>query len=116
MEFIYAQSPGAMKGLLLGMLFLTSGLAMGFSALAIYLQGFAEQFHFLAYFGNSKSYVKDILKCISDHHNKSPCVDGPLFAYIILAIAVVLSCTVFVMAAFKYTLRKRDIEPFDPRI
>lgn len=101
-----------MKGLLLGMLFLTTGLAMGFSALIIYLQKFADNFHFTSYFGNSKSYVKDILKCAADKE----CWDGPIFSYVILTGAVVLSGAAFVIAAVKYTFRRRDIEPFDPRV
>ena len=115
-EFIYAQSPGAMKGLLLGMLFLTTGMAMGFSALIIYLQKYAHRFHFLSYFGNSKFYVKDILECAAQPHETEKCWDGPLFSYIILAVTVVLSGIVFMIAAVKYTFRRRDIEPFDPRV
>lgn len=111
-EFIYAQSPGAMKGLLLGMLFLTSGLAMGLSSLFIYLQTFADQFDFTSFFGNSNTYVKDIFTCLHDKHRH--CMDGPLFCFILLAVVVLFSAAVFVMATLKYTFRKRDVEPYNP--
>ena len=102
-----------MKGLLLGMLFFTSGMAMGFSSLLIYLQNSADhdQFEFPSYFGNSKANVMDNLDCLSGGRN---CVNGPLFSYVILAVTVLLSGVVFIIAAYKYTLRRRDIEPFNP--
>lgn len=100
-----------MKGLLLGMLFFTNGMAMGFSSLLIYLQNSAPEFHFPSYFGNSKANVMDNLDCLSKGHN---CVNGPLFSYVILAVTVLLSGVVFIIAAYKYTLRRRDVEPFNP--
>ena len=108
MEFIYAQSPGAMKGLLLGMLFFTSGMAMGFSSLLIFLQGMANTFEFTSYFGNSYN-MQESLNCLSSMGRE--CVDGPLFSYIVLAVAVLVSFIVFILAAYKYTPRRRGIEP-----
>lgn len=115
MEFIYAQSPAAMKGLLLGMLFLTSGLAMGLSAAFIYLQSFAHQLHFASFFGNSNEYIKDIFQCLRKKHEfLHDCTDGPLFSYILLAVVVLFSVAVFVSATVKYKFRKRDVEPYNP--
>ena len=111
MEFIYAQSPGAMKGLLLGMLFLTSGLAMGLSAVFIYLQSFADPFNFISFFGNSNTYVEDIFKCLIN--DKKHCMDGPLFCFILLAVVVLFSAAIFVKATLKYTFRRRDVEPYN---
>ena len=98
-----------MKGLLLGMLFFTSGMAMGFSSLLIYLQSQAPKFEFTSYFGNANVTVKHTLNCLSKKHD---CMDGPLFSYIILAIAVLVSGAVFIRAAYKYIPRRRGIEPY----
>ena len=98
-----------MKGLLLGMLFFTSGMAMGFSSLLIFLQGGKKkQFEFTSYFGNSYK-VQESLNCLSSKGRE--CVDGPLFSYIVLAVAVLVSFIVFILAAYKYTPRRRGIEP-----
>ena len=116
MEFIYAQSPGAMKGVLLGMLFLTEGIAMGFAAFIIFLQGQAPPFHFTSFFGNSNNYVIDILSncLLTLDEGELKCVDGPLFSYVLLAVVVILAIVVFTGAAIKYSFRKRDIEPYNP--
>ena len=117
MEFIYAQSPGAMKGVLLGMLFLTEGIAMGFAAFIIFLQGQSHPFHFTSFFGNSNNYVIDILRncLLKPHHDgELKCVDGPMFSYVLLAVVVILAIVVFTGAAIKYSFRKRDIEPYNP--
>ena len=103
-----------MKGLLLGMLYLTNGIAMGCAALLIYLQSFAEHFNFLSFFGNANNYVRDILNCVYKKKHVERCVDSPLFSYILLAVAVALSVAVFMRAAIKYTFRKRDIDPYNP--
>lgn len=114
-EFIYAQSPGAMKGLLLGLLFLTNGLAMGLASALIFFQSFAPQFEFTSFFGNSKVYFKDVFKCLIEHRdNVHQCVDSPLFSYIFLAVVVLFSAAVFMRAACKYKFRKRDLEPYNP--
>ena len=119
MEFIYAQSPGAMKGVLLGMLFLTEGIAMGFAAFIIFLQGKSPHFHFTSFFGNSNNYVTDILSnCLLTRkpfdEGELKCVDGPLFSYVLLAVVVILAIVVFTGASIKYSFRKRDIEPYNP--
>ena len=95
------------------MLFLTDGIAKGGAALLILLQSFPEDFHFLSFFGNSNNYVRDILTCMYDNDMKK-CMDSPLFSYILLAVAVVVSALVFVRAAIKYRLRTRDVEPYNP--
>ena len=98
-----------MKGLLLGMLFFTSGMAMGFSSLLIFLQGMAKEFEPTSYFGNSQYNVQESLNCLSSKGRE--CVDGLLFSYIVLAVAVLVSFIVFIRAAYKYTPRRRGMEP-----
>ena len=111
-EFIYAQSPAVMKGLLLGLLFGTEGVAMGVAAFLIFLQGQAKKFSFFSFFGNSDHYVKELIECVSDR--RKYCTDSPLFSYILVSIIVVLSVVFFCWAAFKYQFRKRDPDPYNP--
>ena len=112
MEFIYAQSPAVMKGLLLGLLFGTEGVAMGVAAFFIYLQGQAKEFSFFSFFGNSDRYVQDLIECLNDKHES--CTDSPLFSYILVSIIVILSVIFFYYAALKYQFRKRDPDPYNP--
>ena len=105
-----------MKGLLLGMLFLTNGMGMGLSSLLIYLQSYAKQFNYLSYFGNSEFNVVDSLKCFTKSQSRHGCVDGPLFSYLVLTAVVLVSGAVFLRAAYKYTLRRRGLEPFNPHL
>lgn len=113
MEFIYAQSPAAMKGILLGLLFGTEGIAMGCSAFVIYLQGKAEKFNYFSFFGNSNHYVQDFLyRCLHGKHYR--CEDGPQFAYILVGLFVFFSVIFFCVAAIRYKFRKRDMDPYNP--
>ena len=102
-----------MKGILLGLLFGTEGIAMGCAALIIYLQGKATEFSFSSFFGNSNHYVQDfLLRCFHAEHSR--CEDGPQFAYILVGLFVFFSVIFFCVAAIRYKFRKRDIDPYNP--
>ena len=62
-EFIYAQSPAYMKGILLGLLFGTEGIATGFAAVFIALQDCAPQLGFCSFFGNTNFFWDNATSC-----------------------------------------------------
>ena len=121
MEFIYAQSPGNMKGLLIGMLFASEGIAVGLSSLVtlIIAKG-APVFHFCSFFGNTRGFYKQVLnaasKCTERLHQgfRYSCTDGILFVYLILAVVAVVSAILFGVGACMYKPRRRDQDPYMP--
>ena len=119
-EFIYAQSPGNMKGLLIGLLFASEGISMGLSALVtLTLSEASPQNHFCSFFGNKRMYYKEVLDTWSPCRAKLQdsifgCVDGILFAYMILGGIAVMSAVVFAVAALRYKPRRRDSDPYMP--
>lgn len=118
MEFIYAQSPGNMKGMLIGLLFASEGISMGLSALVtLTLSKASPQNHFCSFFGNKRTFYKEVLDVGSSCRAKLKdslfgCVDGILFAYIILAGIAATSAVVFAVAAIRYKRRRRDSDPY----
>jgi len=115
-EFIYAQSPAYMKGILLGLLFGTEGIATGFAAVFIALQDSAPQLGFCSYFGNTNFFWDNATssQCIQ-RSNKSffyQCHDSPLCSYIVFLIVALLSFAGFIVSSVRYKLRKRDPDPY----
>ncbi len=118
-EFIYAQSPGNMKGMLIGMLFASEGISMGLSALVTLALSRAPPYHFCSFFGNERSFYMEVLNFGSNCRAELKdsifgCADGILFAYIILAGIAVTSAVVFGVAAVRYKRRRRDQDPYMP--
>lgn len=119
-EFIYAQSPSNMKGLLIGMLFASEGVAIGLSAVAtLIISKFAPAYHFCAFFGNTRSFYSQVLDIGSSckeklHDSVFGCTDGVLFWYLILAVFAVVSAVLFGVGAHRYKLRRRDQDPYMP--
>ena len=98
-EFIYAQSPGYMKGLLLGCLFSTEGFAMLLGSLLFVVLSKIDSSVFRTF---NICYSEDICKCIDDDNG---------FAIGLYAVVVVIALISFVMfryAVHKYVIRKRD--------
>ena len=71
-EFIYAQAPGSMKGLLIGMLFASEGIAMGLSAIITFILSFSPNYQFFAFFANTPDFYKEVLNGTSSCLQVSP--------------------------------------------
>lgn len=111
-EFIYAQSPGHMKGILLGLLFGTEGIATGFASILIWLQDAFPNYSFFSFFANSNTYYKYVdEETCTDGSIFGSCADSPLFAYIVFLLVTLLSVTFFTISALRYKLRRRDPDP-----
>lgn len=120
MEFIYAQSPSNMKGMLIGMLFASEGLALGLNALAtVLISKLVPPYHFCSFFGNTLKFYLAALNPASTcrkalRESMFGCVDGILFAYLILAVIAIISAVLFGVAAVTYKRRRRDKDPYMP--
>ena len=68
-EFIYAQSPGYMKGLLLGCLFFTEGFVMLLGALLFVILTFFNSNLFRTF--NNYCYIEDPCGCYDHMHDES---------------------------------------------
>ena len=104
-----------MKGILLGLLFGTEGIAMGFAAAFIGLQDKSSDFSFCSFFGNSNLFYKNVAQ--STCKNQEPfhiCMDSPLCAYIIFCIVAVIFLISFIISALRYKFRRRDPDPYTP--
>jgi len=115
-EFIYAQSPAYMKGILLGLLFGTEGIATGFAAVFIALQDCAPQLGFCSFFGNTNFFWDNATssECIqrSNLSLAYQCHDSPLCSYIVFLIVALLSFAGFIVSSVRYKFRKRDPDPY----
>lgn len=117
-EFIYAQSPGSMKGLLIGMLFASEGIAMGLSAIVTVIISFsAHNYSFFSFFANNVEFYIEVLDAASNCTKaikESPfgCNDGILFVYALLIVVSILSAIFFGIAAMRYKYRRRDQDPY----
>ena len=120
MEFIYAQSPGNVKGLLIGMLFASEGIAMGLSALVtLIVSKCAPPTHFTSFFGNTHDFSSLALNISSPcrqhlQHSTFGCADGVLFSYLVLAVIAIVSAVLFGVGAVSYKHRRRDQDPYMP--
>ena len=108
-----------MKGLLLGLLFGTEGIATGFASAFIGLQDLAPKFSFCSFFGNSNFFYNNIATykgCIDRilDEGDSGCLDSPIFSYIAFLVIAIISVIGFIIAAVYYKLRRRDPEPYIP--
>ena len=100
-EFIYAQSPGYMKGLLMGCLFFTEGFAMLLGALL---------FVILA------KFKSNVFETFNACYNDSPCScmdnkDFNGFSIGLYSVIVVIGLASFIMfrcVVHKYKVRKRE--------
>lgn len=127
-EFIYAQSPGAMKGLLLGLFFATEGVSMVLSSFLMLILGKLPKMSFCSYFANTRSFYYDLVtsgsRCLENSTqstlanstplHESDCMDTAICAYIIFTVVALLSAVMFMVAATRYKFRKRDPDPVFP--
>ena len=126
-EFIYAQSPSTMKGILLGLFFGMEGVSMGLTGLFIFILGRLPSASFCSFFANTNLFyhgsttsqlqIHECLLQVGDVHvlkNDTHCSDNALCAYIVLVIVSLLSAIVFFVTAFRYKLRKRELDPYLP--
>ena len=125
-EFIYAQSPRAMKGLLLGLFFAMAGVSMMLSSTIMLVLGQLPKMSFCSYFGNTNNFCHELFsseKCFGNRtlsqqsttlHHEGRCMDSAICAYIIFTIVALLSTFMFMIAACRYKLRKRDPDPVFP--
>ena len=116
-EFIYAQSPAYMKGILLGLLFGTEGITTGFASVFIALQGTASsQLGFCSFFGNTNLFWERAAReeCIqrSTEFIVYQCHDSPLCSYIVFLVVALLSFAGFMVSSVRYKFRKRDPDPY----
>lgn len=117
MEFIYAQSPGNMKGMLIGMLFASEGIAMGVLGFITFVISRVPMYHFCSFFGNSRGFYSHVLdgSCKAELGKAVfGCTDGIMFSYIILALISIVSAIMFAMGATLYKKRRRDLDPYMP--
>ena len=117
MEFIYAQSPGNTKGLLIGMLFASEGMAMGLSAiLTLVVSKLTPTGHFCSFFGNARDFYLKVLDKSSECWQGSTfvCSDGVLFVYLVLALIAIIFAVLFCVGAILYKHRRRDQDPYMP--
>jgi len=98
-EFIYAQSPGYMKGVLLGCLFSTEGFAMLLGSLLFVLLSKIDGSIFRTF---NICYSEDICKC-SDNDN-----GFAIGLYVVVLAIALISFVMFRYAVHKYIVRKRD--------
>ena len=94
-EFIYAQSPAYMKGLLLGCLFFTEGFSMNLGSLLILSQSTGTT----AYW----QFLKSLHHLCDARANAGSC----FAAYTIIAITTVLGILLFLYSAKNYKTRIR---------
>ena len=95
-EFIYAQSPVYMKGLLLGCLFFTEGFSMNIGSLLILSQS------------KGTSVYWEFLKSIANLCDASADAGSCFASYTIIAIITLLGIILFVYSAKNYKTRIRD--------
>ena len=96
-EFIYAQSPAYMKGLLLGCLFFTEGFSMNLGSLLILSQSKGTSVYW--------EYLKSLPKfCDGQADDAGSC----LATYTIIAISTLLGFLLFLYSAKNYKVRIRD--------
>ena len=106
-----------MKGMLIGMLFASEGIAMGVSGLVTFIISRVPKYHFCSFFGNSRSFYSHILdgSCREELGGSLfGCTDGVLFSYIILALISIASAIMFAVGATSYKKRRRDQDPYMP--
>ena len=108
-----------MKGMLIGLLFASEGIALGLSAFVTLILSRAPAYHFCSFFGNTRTFYREVLELGSSCRSKLTasmfgCVDGVLFAYMVLAGIAVVSAVVFGVAAVRYKRRRRDQDPYMP--
>lgn len=106
-----------MKSFLLGLLFGTEGIAMGFASLFIGLQNTATDDSFFSFFGNTNYFYRDVTShpCTTKLQNgriANQCLDSPLFSYIILLGITLVSVSMFVVNSLRYKFRRRDADPY----
>ena len=99
-EFIYAQSPAYMKGLLLGCLFFIEGCAVTLGSLLFVLQSKGDTVYWEYY----KTIASDDL-CEAAEERET---GSSLAAYTVIAIVTLLCIALFWYSAKKYKLRVRD--------
>jgi preprotein translocase subunit SecY len=109
-----------MKGVLIGMLFASEGIAMGISALItlIVAKG-APASNFAAFFGNTRDFYKEVLNANSSCRERLKeslfaCTDGTLSVYLIFAVIAVIFTVLFGVGACMYKNRRRDADPYLP--
>ena len=96
-EFIYAQSPSYMKGLLLGCLFFIEGCALTLGSLLFVSQKKGDSVYWEYY----KAFTSDDLCDIPIEAGSS------IAAYIIIAVVTLLGIALFCYSAKKYKPRVR---------
>ena len=99
-EFIYAQSPSYMKGLLLGCLFFIEGCALTLATLLFVTQSKGDTAYWEYYKTISNN---DLCEAAKERETGSS-----LAAYTVIAIVTVLCIALFWYSAKKYKLRVRD--------
>ena len=130
MEFIYAQSPAAMKGLLLGLFFATAGVSTLLSSILMLVLGQLHPMSFCSYFANTNKFYEEVLngnQCMGNETLNSlaggattslvgnaACMDSAICAYIIFTMIALISTVMFAIAAARYKFRKRDPNPEFP--
>lgn len=100
-EFIYAQSPGYMKGLLMGCLFFTEGFAVLLGALLFVILAFFNSNLFRTF---NSCYIKDPCGCY-DHDKSNGFAIG---LYSVVVVIGIISFIMFRCAVRRYKVRKRD--------
>jgi len=99
-EFIYAQSPAYMKGLLLGFLFFIEGCAMVLGSLLFIAQSGGKTIWW-EYFRVIPKDMKDCSRIVN--FDTGSCIS----AYVIFAIVTILGILLFTFSARKYKTRVR---------
>ena len=100
-EFIYAQSPDYMKGLLLGCLFFTEGFAMLLGALLFVILAILDSNLFRTF---DNCYLADPCDC-ADNDKSNGFAIG---LYAIVAVLGLISFVMFRCVVHRYKYRKRD--------
>lgn len=106
-----------MKGMLIGMLFASEGIAMGVSGLVTLVISRVPMYHFCSFFGNSRRFYAHVLDggCKAELKEATfGCTDGILFSYIVLALISIASAVMFAVGAVAYKKRRRDLDPYMP--
>jgi len=98
-EFIYAQSPGCMKGVLLGCLFSTEGFAMLLGSLLFVVLSQIDSSVFRTF---NVCYNEDVCSCSDDDNGFA------IGLYAVVAAIALISFVLFRYAVSKYIVRKRD--------
>ena len=95
LEFIYAQSPESMKGLLTGLFYCVFGISSGGGILVYY------------FFTQKHSKYENVYAAIQDVKG----INFVLWYYVILAVIAVLGFVVYSIVAVLYTNRQRPPAP-----